>query len=123
MHTFRATGIAAYLDAGGTLETVQAMAAHESPCTTTLYDRTGDETTFDEIERISISTGLNVPEAPAIDRDSGRATPGHAPPMTTRSTLWARKTTMDQQLLCSQPEFGTPGALLEKCAAAALPGQ
>ena len=45
------------------------MAAHESPCTTTLYDRTGDETTFDEIERISISTGLNVPEAPAIDRD------------------------------------------------------
>jgi integrase len=27
-HTFRATGITAYLEAGGTLENVQAMAAH-----------------------------------------------------------------------------------------------
>jgi site-specific recombinase XerC len=30
-HTFRATGITAYLGAGGTLENAQAMAAHESP--------------------------------------------------------------------------------------------
>jgi hypothetical protein len=29
-HTFRATGIAAYLENGGTLEHAQAMAAHES---------------------------------------------------------------------------------------------
>jgi integrase/recombinase XerD len=29
--TFRATGITAYLEAGGTLENAQAMAAHESP--------------------------------------------------------------------------------------------
>ena len=29
-HTFRATGITAYLEAGGTLENAQAMAAHES---------------------------------------------------------------------------------------------
>jgi integrase len=43
-HTFRATGIAAYLEAGGSLENAQAMAAHESPRTTKLYDRTGDET-------------------------------------------------------------------------------
>jgi hypothetical protein len=35
-HTFRATGIAAYLEAGGTLENAQAMAAHESPRTTKL---------------------------------------------------------------------------------------
>jgi hypothetical protein len=28
------------------------MAAHESPRTTKLYDRTGDETTLDEVERI-----------------------------------------------------------------------
>jgi integrase/recombinase XerD len=42
-HTFRATGITAYLEAGGTLENAQAMAAHESPRTTKLYDRTGDE--------------------------------------------------------------------------------
>jgi hypothetical protein len=30
------------------------MAAHESPRTTKLYDRTGDEITLDEVERISI---------------------------------------------------------------------
>jgi len=53
-HTFRATGITAYLQAGGTLENAQAMAAHESPRTTKLYDRTGDEITLDEVERISI---------------------------------------------------------------------
>jgi site-specific recombinase XerC len=53
-HTFRATGITAYLDNGGTLENAQLMAAHESPRTTKLYDRTGDEITLDEVERISI---------------------------------------------------------------------
>ncbi|MGE0756642.1 MAG: tyrosine-type recombinase/integrase [Pirellulaceae bacterium] len=53
-HTFRATGITAYLDAGGTIENAQAIAAHESPRTTKLYDRTSDEITLDEIERITI---------------------------------------------------------------------
>jgi integrase len=53
-HTFRATGITAYLEAGGTLENAQAMAAHESPRTTKLYNRTGDEITLDEVERIAI---------------------------------------------------------------------
>jgi hypothetical protein len=53
-HTFRATGITAYLEAGGTLENAQAMAAHESPRTTKLYDRTGDEIILDEVERIAI---------------------------------------------------------------------
>ena len=53
-HTFRATGITAYLEAGGTLENAQAMAAHESTRTTKLYDRTGDEITLDEVERITI---------------------------------------------------------------------
>jgi hypothetical protein len=38
----------------GTLENAQLMAAHESPRTTKLYDRTGDEITLDEVERISI---------------------------------------------------------------------
>jgi hypothetical protein len=51
---FRATGITAYLEAGGTLENAQAMAAHESPRTTKLYDRTGHEITLDEVERITI---------------------------------------------------------------------
>jgi integrase len=53
-HTFRATGITAYMDAGGTLENAQRMAAHESPRTTKLYDRTGDAITLDEVERIRI---------------------------------------------------------------------
>jgi integrase len=53
-HVFRATGITAYLEAGGTLENAQAMAAHESPRTTKLYDRTSDAITLVEIERITI---------------------------------------------------------------------
>jgi len=32
-HTFRATGITAYLENGGTIENAQAIAAHESPST------------------------------------------------------------------------------------------
>ena len=53
-HTFRATGITAYLLNGGTIEGAQAIAAHESPRTTKLYDRTTDEITLDEVERIGI---------------------------------------------------------------------
>ena len=53
-HTFRATGITAYLLNGGSIENAQAIAAHESTRTTKLYDRTADEITLDEIERIVI---------------------------------------------------------------------
>ena len=53
-HTFRATGITAFLGNGGTIENAQAIAAHESPRTTKLYDHTSDELTLDEIERIAI---------------------------------------------------------------------
>ena len=53
-HTFRATGITAYLENGGTLEHAQAIASHESPRTTKLYDRTNDIITLDEIEHIAI---------------------------------------------------------------------
>lgn len=53
-HTFRATGITAFLENGGTLEAAQAIAAHESARTTKLYDRTGDAITLDDIERIAI---------------------------------------------------------------------
>ena len=53
-HSFRATGITAYLENGGTIENAQAIAAHESPRTTKLYDRTSDEITLDEVERIAI---------------------------------------------------------------------
>ena len=53
-HTFRATGITAYLANAGTLEKAQAIADHESPRTTKLYDRTRDEISLDEVERILI---------------------------------------------------------------------
>jgi len=53
-HTFRATGITAYLENGGTVEKAQAIAAHASPRTTKLYDRTSDTLTLEEMERIGI---------------------------------------------------------------------
>ena len=53
-HTFRATGITAYLKNGGKLEIAQQMAAHESSRTTGLYDRRNDEVSLDEVERIGI---------------------------------------------------------------------
>jgi site-specific recombinase XerD len=53
-HTFRATGITAYLKNGGKLEIAQQMANHESARTTGLYDRRSDEISLDEVERIGI---------------------------------------------------------------------
>jgi len=53
-HTFRATGITNYLENGGTIEKAQQIANHESPRTTKLYDRTNDQVSLDEIERIQI---------------------------------------------------------------------
>jgi integrase/recombinase XerD len=56
---FRATGITAYLEAGSTLDNAQAMAARR-PRTTKLYDRTGDEITLDEVERITSDADCGV---------------------------------------------------------------
>jgi hypothetical protein len=53
-HPFRATEITAYLDNNGTLENAQTMAVYESLRTTKLYDRTSDEITLGEVERIAI---------------------------------------------------------------------
>ena len=53
-HTFRATGITAYLENGGTIEHAQQIACHESPKTTKLYDRTRDLITLDGVDRIVI---------------------------------------------------------------------
>jgi hypothetical protein len=61
----RATGTTTYLENGGTLERAQqtcppkapyrrGIAARESPRTTKLYDRTSDQISLDEIERIAI---------------------------------------------------------------------
>ena len=76
-HTFRATGITAYLEAGGTLENAQAMAAHESPRTTKLYDRTGDEITLDEVEDRDLTR-------PELEPDGGKDSAG--------VTLWTDAT-------------------------------
>jgi site-specific recombinase XerD len=53
-HTFRATGITAYLKNGGTLENAATMANHASTRTTQLYDRRSDEISLDEVERVRI---------------------------------------------------------------------
>ncbi len=53
-HSFRATGITAYLSNDGALEHAQSMAAHESPRTTKLYDRTKERLTQDEVERVRL---------------------------------------------------------------------
>ncbi|MGO9046199.1 MAG: tyrosine-type recombinase/integrase, partial [Xanthobacteraceae bacterium] len=53
-HTFRATGITAYLKNGGTLERAAQMANHASTRTTQLYDRRAEEVTLDEVERIGV---------------------------------------------------------------------
>ena len=75
-HTFRATGITAYMDAGGTLENAQRMAAHESPRTTKLYDRTGDAITLDEVERITIE---RTESGVAVSRTRKRRVCDHPP--------------------------------------------
>lgn len=51
-HTFRGTGITAYLANGGELKKAQQVAAHASANTTKLYDRTDQQASLDEIERI-----------------------------------------------------------------------
>ena len=53
-HSFRATGITAYLKNGGTLEHAAAMANHASTRTTQLYDRRQDTISLDEVERIRV---------------------------------------------------------------------
>jgi site-specific recombinase XerD len=53
-HSFRATGITAYLKNGGTLEKAAQMANHASTRTTQLYDRRREEISLDEVERIRV---------------------------------------------------------------------
>jgi integrase len=52
-HTFRATGVTAYLENGGTPERAQ-IANHASTRTTQVYDRRAEEVTLDEVERILV---------------------------------------------------------------------
>lgn len=54
-HSFRATGITAYLkNPNSRLEVAQQLANHESPRTTKLYDRRDEEVSLDEVEKIGI---------------------------------------------------------------------
>ena len=53
-HSFRATGITAYLKNGGTLEKAAVMANHASIRTTQLYDRRRFDVSLDEVERVAI---------------------------------------------------------------------
>lgn len=53
-HTFRATGITAYLKNGGTLENAAAMANHASTRTTQLYDQRHDELSLGDVKRIRV---------------------------------------------------------------------
>jgi integrase len=53
-HSFRATGITAYLNNGGTLEKAAAIANHASTRTTQLYDRRHDDVSLYEVERVVI---------------------------------------------------------------------
>jgi hypothetical protein len=62
-HTFRATGITTYLHNGGTIEYAQqiarsAIANHESPRMTKLYDRANDAIRAETI----ITDGLSLDE-------------------------------------------------------------
>jgi site-specific recombinase XerD len=58
-HSFCGTRITLYLENGGSLEHAQSIADHASPRTTKLYDRTCDQLSLDEIEKIP---SLLVPE-------------------------------------------------------------
>ena len=54
-HSFRGTGITAYLDhPDAKLEHAQDLANHADPKTTRLYDRRSDQLSLDEIEKINI---------------------------------------------------------------------
>ncbi len=53
-HTFRGTGITAYLQNGGKLEVAQHIAGHSNASTTKLYDRRQELVSKEEVEKIGI---------------------------------------------------------------------
>lgn len=53
-HSFRATAITEYLNAGGALEIAQRIAGHRQASTTKIYDRSRDRLTLDELERFKL---------------------------------------------------------------------
>jgi len=59
-HSFRATGVTQYMNWGDTIEIAQRIAGHTSPSTTRIYDRSRDQLTLQEIERVQIGKKLEV---------------------------------------------------------------
>lgn len=53
-HTFRATGITAYLKRGGSRGPAAAMVSHTSTRKTQLYDQRFDQVSLNEVERVRI---------------------------------------------------------------------
>jgi site-specific recombinase XerD len=53
-HSFRATGMTLYMDAGGDLESARQLANHASVKTTQLYNRSGDRKRKAEVERVQL---------------------------------------------------------------------
>ena len=73
---------------GGTLEHAHQIAAHESPRTTTLDDRTNDQITIDEIQRIAIRTAAQRDRTPgSFTRALSRRTARRAGAAGPRGTL------------------------------------
>jgi integrase/recombinase XerD len=59
-HSFRATGITAYMNAGGALDIAQRIAGHSELSTTKIYDRSQDRVTIAEIERVSFEPSYEL---------------------------------------------------------------
>src|SRR4029077_1322509 len=53
-HSFRATGVTEYMNSGGTIEIAQRIAGHTSSSTSRIYDRSADQLTLEEIERVQL---------------------------------------------------------------------
>ena len=88
-HTFRGTGITAYLENGGMLEKARQMAAHASTRTTQLYDRREDRVTLDEVVKINIRGSSSQRQHEALEpRGFGFATTASLRPLMPR--LWSR---------------------------------
>ena len=59
-HSFRATGITEYMNAGGALDIAQRIAGHSELSTTKIYDRSQDRVTIAEIERVSFESSSEL---------------------------------------------------------------
>lgn len=60
-HSFRATAITLYMQNGGQLAEAQKLANHADPRTTKLYDRSSDQVSLTEIERIRFRAVMGRP--------------------------------------------------------------